>query len=403
MMTAIRTALDPSDSQEHVRIVSFMTDGYVGNDMAILDEIQKHPNARIFSFGIGSSVNRFLLEKMARFGRGEVEFVGLQDDGSTAARRFHERIRNPLLTDIAVDFGGLPVADVYPKQIPDLFSAKPVVLTGRYTGESRGSIRLTGKMSGRAFERTVPVSFSRSAKDHDVLATMWARTRIADLTSQDYAGIQNGNPRAEIKEQITQLGLDYRLMTQFTSFVAVEEKVVTEGGRPRRVDVPVEMPHGVSYEGVFGDKKEMVGRRRLAKSMAANQAVGFGGRVLAQDAAAPISPPYRQGQERVKEPQSVVRPTAESAQRRAGRGPGERDPFQDPPRPGCTVSGRRTRQDRDRSLAGGRGAGNVGGAQEARLRDDRHSQSRQDYRRPDRDRRTSRRCRGWRASATSSS
>jgi len=183
MMTAIRTALDPSDSQEHIRIVSFMTDGYVGNDMAIIDEIQKHPNARIFSFGIGSSVNRFLLEKMARFGRGETEFVGLQDDGSAAARRFHERIRNPLLTDIAVDFGGLPVADVYPKQIPHLFSAKPVVLTGRYTGEGRGSIRLTGKMSGRAFERIVPVTFSRNAKDHDVLATMWARTRIADVTS----------------------------------------------------------------------------------------------------------------------------------------------------------------------------------------------------------------------------
>ena len=120
---------------------------------------------------------------MARFGRGETEFVDLQDDGSAAARRFHERIRNPLLTDIAVDFGGLPVADVYPKQIPDLFSAKPVVLTGRYTGEGRGSIRLTGKMSGRAFERIVPVTFSRNAKDHDVLATMWARTRIADVTS----------------------------------------------------------------------------------------------------------------------------------------------------------------------------------------------------------------------------
>jgi Ca-activated chloride channel family protein len=308
MMTAIRTALDPSDSQEHVRIVSFMTDGYVGNDMAIIDEIQKHPNARIFSFGIGSSVNRFLLEKMARFGRGEAEFVGLQDDGSAAARRFHERIRNPLLTDIAVDFGGLPVADVYPKQIPDLFSAKPVVLTGRYTGEGRGSIRLTGKMSGRAFERTVPVSFSRSATEHDVLATMWARTRIADLTSQDYAGVQNGNPRAEIKEQITQLGLDYRLMTQFTSFVAVEERVVTEGGRPRRVDVPVEMPHGVSYEGVFGEKKKMAANRRLAGASMANKSYSIAGGVIAQDAAAPVAPrPYRQGRERIEEAQADVR------------------------------------------------------------------------------------------------
>ena len=95
MMKAIRTALEPSDSQEHVRIVCFMTDGYVGNDMEIIDEIQKHPNARVFSFGIGNSVNRFLLDKMAEQGRGEVEYVALKDDGSAAARRFHERVRNP--------------------------------------------------------------------------------------------------------------------------------------------------------------------------------------------------------------------------------------------------------------------------------------------------------------------
>lgn len=132
MMTAIRTALEPSDAQESIRIVCFMTDGYVGNDFAILDEIQKHPNARVFAFGIGSSVNRFLLDKMAEQGRGEVKYVGLNDDGSTAARRFHERVRNLLLTDLSVDWNGLPVKDIYPKRLPDIFSAKPVVLTGRY-------------------------------------------------------------------------------------------------------------------------------------------------------------------------------------------------------------------------------------------------------------------------------
>src|SRR4029079_6396207 len=77
MMKAIKAALDPSDSQDHVRIVCFMTDGYVGNDMAIVSEVQRNPNARVFSFGIGSSVNRFLLDKMAEEGRGEVEYVAL--------------------------------------------------------------------------------------------------------------------------------------------------------------------------------------------------------------------------------------------------------------------------------------------------------------------------------------
>src|SRR5437660_4303992 len=106
MMKAIKASMDPSDAQDHVRIVVFMTDGYVGNDMEIIGEVQKHPNARVFSFGIGSSVNRFLLDGMAKYGRGEVEYVGLNDDGSAAAKRFHERIRNPLLTDISIDWNG---------------------------------------------------------------------------------------------------------------------------------------------------------------------------------------------------------------------------------------------------------------------------------------------------------
>src|SRR5262249_38026165 len=254
MMKAIKASMDPSDKQDHVRIVVFMTDGYVGNDMEIIGEVQKHPNARVFSFGIGSSVNRFLLDGMAKYGRGEVEYVGLNDDGSAAARRMHERVRNPLLTDISVDWNGLAVSDVYPRSVPDLFSAKPVVLTGRYTGNGKGTIRLKGKISGREFVREIPVDFS-STQSRDVLATLWARTRVDDLMSQDFNGAQQGNMKDEVKQSIIQLGLDYRLMTQFTSFVAVEEMVVTDGGKPRRIDVPVEVPEGVNREAVFGEAK----------------------------------------------------------------------------------------------------------------------------------------------------
>ena len=268
MMKAIRAALDPSDSQDHVRVVCFMTDGYVGNDMEIISEVQKHPNARVFAFGIGNSVNRFLLDKMAEHGRGEVEYVTLSDDGSAAARRFHERVRNPLLTDVSVDWGGLPVADAYPKRIPDLFSAKPIVLCGRYTGAARGVIRLSGKVAGSDFVKDVPVEFPESESRHDVLATLWARTRIEDLMSQDYAGAQAGSPRPELRDTVTQLGLEYNLMTQFTSFVAVEEMVVTDGGQPRRIDVPVEMPEGVDRRGVFGEeaKEETFAARGRAQS-----------------------------------------------------------------------------------------------------------------------------------------
>ena len=262
MMKAIKASLDPSDSQDHVRIVCFMTDGYVGNDMEIISEVQKHPNARVFGFGIGSSVNRFLLDKMSEYGRGEVEYVALNDDGSAAARRFHERVRNPLLTDISVDWNGLPVSDVYPQRIPDLFGAKPVILTGRYTAAGRGVIRLKGKMSGREFVREIAVDFPESESQHNVLSSLWARSRIDDLMGQDYNGMQQGAMKPELKETITNLGLEYRLMTQFTSFVAVEEMIVTDGGQPRRIDVPVEVPEGVNRDDVSGLPRQFWRPRR---------------------------------------------------------------------------------------------------------------------------------------------
>lgn len=255
MMKAIRAALEPTNSQEHVRIVCFLTDGYIGNDFEIVGEVKRYANARVFSFGIGSSVNRFLLDRMAEEGRGEVEYVALNDDGSAAAKRFHERVHAPLLTDVAIDWNGLPVADVYPKRIPDLFAAKPLVITGRYGTPARGTIRLRGRQQGREFVREIPVNLPATEKNHTVLGTLWARAKVDDLMRQDWNGLQRGSMNDSVKENIVEVALQHRLMTQFTSFVAVEEKTVTEGGRLRRVEVPVEMPEGVSYEGVFGDRE----------------------------------------------------------------------------------------------------------------------------------------------------
>ena len=252
MMKAIRASLEPSDAQDHVRIVCFATDGYVGNDMEIIGEVQKHPNARVFAFGIGTSVNRFLLDGMARAGRGAVDYVTLAEKADEASKRFYERVHSPLLTDVSVEWNGLPVEDVYPRQIPDLFSGAPIILSGRFTGPAAGTLTIRGNRAGSPYARAVAVDFSKASPEHDALAGFWARRRIDDLMSQDWNGMQNAQPKPEVQQQITQLGLDFHLMTQFTSFVAVEERVVTTDGQPRTVQVPVEMPEGVSYEGVFG-------------------------------------------------------------------------------------------------------------------------------------------------------
>jgi Ca-activated chloride channel family protein len=193
-------------------------------------------------------------------------------------------VRNPLLTDISIDWGGLPVTDVYPARVPDLFSAKPVVLSGRYSRAASGTVRLRGKLAGREFAREMRVDLPASDARHDVLETLWARGRIDDLMGQDFYGMQQGRMRADLQESITQLGLDYRLMTQFTSFVAVEETMITEGSQPpRRVEVPVEMPEGVSYKGVFG------GEAAPPSMMSQAAAASFARPTFAQKAAPTIA------------------------------------------------------------------------------------------------------------------
>jgi Ca-activated chloride channel family protein len=322
MMKAIRAALDPSDAKDYVRIVCFMTDGYVGNDMEIISEVQQHPNARVFAFGIGSSVNRFLLDKMAEHGRGEVDYVGLGDDGSAAAKRFHERVRNPVLTDISIDWSGLPVTEVYPKRLPDLFSAKPVIVSGRYTAGARGTIKLKGLVSGGEFVRDIQIELPENQPRHDALATLWARTRIDDLMSQDYKGVQSGNSSEDTREAITQLGLSFRLMTQFTSFVAVEEMTLTDGGEPRKIEVPVELPEGVSHQGVFGEGDKPFEKLQLLANLQRAplaRKANTGGGDLPKPTLKPAAAPP------VASPQSTSKAGKDSRSGRAGSaGPGSR-------------------------------------------------------------------------------
>jgi Ca-activated chloride channel family protein len=280
MMKAIRASLAPSGSREHVRIVCFMTDGYVGNEDEIIREIRQHPEARVFSFGVGSSVNRHLLDQMSQQGRGEVEYVGLQDDGSAAAKRFHTRVQTPLLTDIQFTFQGLAVDEIYPKRVPDLFSAKPVVITGRYRDAGRGVVKITGKMGGHPFERSLQVDLPATAQ-RDGIRSLWARTKVGELMVD--GATQN-------REAITELGLRYALMTPFTSFVAVEHQTISEQGKLRTIEVPVEVPEGVDGRMAGAESAKYMMQPMPAMAPTGGFAGGIIGR-RADNMARPTAPP----------------------------------------------------------------------------------------------------------------
>ncbi|MCH7812735.1 MAG: VWA domain-containing protein [Planctomycetes bacterium] len=254
MMKAVNACLARQEDPERIRVVCFMTDGYVGNDLAIIEAVEQNAGtARVVAFGIGSSVNRFLLDGLARAGRGAVEYVLSPEQCEAGAERFYRRINTPVLTDVEIDWGDFVVEEIYPQRIPDLWDSAPVVIKGRYLSPGVGTITLRGRRGDGPFERTIELTLPENAPENDSVATLWARAKIENLMNGNLAAIQRGQPDPLVKEQIVGLGVNYRLMTQFTSFVAVEELTFTRDGVSRTIVVPVEMPAGVSYEGVFGD------------------------------------------------------------------------------------------------------------------------------------------------------
>jgi Ca-activated chloride channel family protein len=253
MMPAIIEALGGPHDPRRLRVVAFMTDGYIGNDMEIIDAVRKHAGtARVFAFGIGNAVNRFLLDGMAHAGRGVVDYVTLESQADGAVGRFQERLHAPLLTDITIDWGTLSAAEVYPKQIPDLFSQQPMMVHGRLQGTADGTLVLRGHTAAGPLARQIHVHSPAEPAQHAALAALWARAKVKERLSQDYTALQRGTFPEAIQRDITALGVEFQLVTQFTSFVAVEELTVTVGGEPITVAVPVDIPAGVSYEGVFG-------------------------------------------------------------------------------------------------------------------------------------------------------
>ena len=244
MIEGIKAALDFDHDEGRYRYVCFMTDGYIGNERDILGAVRERLGAsRIFSFGVGSSVNRYLMEGMARVGRGTVAYVGLNEEVEPIMESFYERITHPALTDIEIDWGGMGVTDVYPRRVPDLFVGRPVILAGRFEGEGPRHIRISGVTSDERLNIGLEVSLDEAHAAHVGLAQVWARAKIADMAT---AAIWDENP--DLADEIKQVALDYGLMSAYTAFVAVDATRRTEGDHGTTVKVPVPVPDGVKYE-----------------------------------------------------------------------------------------------------------------------------------------------------------
>lgn len=253
MIEGIRAALDFPHDEGRFRLVSFMTDGFIGNEQQILQTLhQKLGESRIFSFGVGSSPNRMLMNRMALLGKGAVAYLSLNDDATEIMDRFNKRISHPAMTDLRIDWGNMNVADVYPQRLPDLIVGRPVVVTGRFKGEP-GQIKINGLVAMEPASFNVEIGDKQAQESHEGIAAVWARLKIKDMMN---TALKSPAAMEEIKSSVLETALTYNLMSSFTAFVAVDSMSKTEGDFGTTVAVPVPVPEGVKYETTVGGSDE---------------------------------------------------------------------------------------------------------------------------------------------------
>ena len=265
----------PKADRSISRTVVVVTDGYVGVEEQTFRFIRDRlDQANLFAFGIGSSVNRGLIEGMARAGYGEPFVVLRSDKAAAEAERFRAYIEQPVLTQVSVSFHGFAATEVTPEKLPDLMARRPLVLFGKYRGPASGRIEITGATGTGRFHQTVQVRSENLRQENAALRWLWARNQVALLDDERTMG---GNKSAE--EAITRLGLEYNLLTAFTSFVAIDSQVANQGGKGTTVKQPLPLPEGVSDLAVGAvaysrrPARARVGRRYLFKRRAGD----FGG------------------------------------------------------------------------------------------------------------------------------
>ncbi len=247
ILSALQAALGLQADPLRQRYIVFLTDGAVSAEARAMAEVKKHlQNARIFTFGIGPSVNRALLDKMAAMGRGRAEFLGVDEDIEGAILRFQDRLAFPVLTDLKLIPRDVKIWDMTPVQLPDLYGGPALEISGRFLREgSQPAIVIQGRANGQPvlLEARLP----EAAFSVPVVRTLWAKSRadtlLDKLTDEDAS-------EEKIRSQVIKLSLEYGFVTAYTSFIAVDEDIAAHS-KPRKIRVSQPLPQGLQREG-FG-------------------------------------------------------------------------------------------------------------------------------------------------------
>jgi Ca-activated chloride channel family protein len=248
MLKGINMALNFPHDDNRTRVVAFLTDGYIGNEVEILKALHRQlEDSRVFSFGVGASVNRYLLDSMAVIGHGNAAYLSINEPAKPVMDAYFERISHPALANVSINWGSMHVTDVYPRKLPELFVGRPIIVTGRFTGEIGGDVTVSGKAGGEVMHFGLPSE--KRVSENPAIATVWARMKIADLENE---AIYEDK---DVSMDVRQVALTHGLMSAFTSFVAVDSTRPTEGDHGTTVGVAVPVPEGVRYDTTIQERK----------------------------------------------------------------------------------------------------------------------------------------------------
>jgi Ca-activated chloride channel homolog len=242
LLPAIQQAMSLPRQEGISRSIVLVTDGYVSGEQGVFDHIRANLNhCNVFAFGIGTAVNRYLIEGVAKAGMGEPFIVTEEAEAENIAAKFREYIQTPVLTDIHVRSIGFDTYDLNPVVFPDLLAQRPIILFGKWRGPVAGTIELTGKTGHGDYISRFDVTGSQPDEGNSALRYLWARSRIAELSDYGASDVDEASAK-----EITALGLKYNLLTRYTSFIAVREVVTNPTGSAQDVKQPLPLPLRVS-------------------------------------------------------------------------------------------------------------------------------------------------------------
>jgi len=230
MMSALRAALArPAEAEfpgggAALRQVIFITDGAVGNEAQLFEEIAATVgDTRLFTVGIGSAPNSWFMRKAAEFGRGVHKHIGNVDEVRVTMDELFQQLSRPSMVNIQVQWPG--GADAWPQRVPDLYQGQPVSIAVNLGPDMpSGEVRVSGELAGASWQQRIQLSASdRQAQEgaNRGVASIWARRKIGGLLDQQV----RGRPEEEVRAEVLPLALSHQLLSPYTSFVAVEEVV----------------------------------------------------------------------------------------------------------------------------------------------------------------------------------